>query len=185
MVRPQVEGHEMRVILQTLISLSVAALLAACARSPEEVRAGLGARGAGGTQSNTTASSPLDADMVAAVSNVPSTTPISLHYRLDDAPQVDKPVTVELTLVTDANVHVLRLHLSFHTDDGLELRSSSSFDVEEAEASGTLRRQVVVVPRHGGVLQLHATAVIDSSNESVARVYSIPLIAAVAATPAG
>lgn len=176
-------GHEMRIILQALSSLGVAALLAGCARSADEVRAAHDARA--GTQAVTASGPAADTDMVAAVSNVPSTTPVSLHYRLDDVPQVGKPVTIELALVTDANVHVLRLHLSFHADDGLELRGNPAVDLSEAEAGGTLRRQVVVVPQQGGVLQLHATAVVDSGDDSVARVYSIPLIATEAAAPAG
>lgn len=177
----------MRIVLQTLISLGIGALLAGCTRSADEVRAAHDARSGGASLAATASqsSSSVDVDMVAAVSNVPSTTPVSLHYRLADAPQVGQPVTVELALVTDASVHILRLHLSFRADEGLELRGNPTVDVEEAEASGTLRRQVVVVPRQGGVLQLHATAVIDSGNESVARVYSIPLIASGAPVPAG
>ena len=176
----------MQIVSQALIWLGSAVLLAGCARSTDEVRASREARGlAGGERAAAPVQSPLDADMVAAVSNVPSVTPVSLHYRLNDAPQVGKPVTVEMVLVTDANVHVLRLHLSFHADDGLELRGNATVDVDEAEANSPLRRQVVVVAHQDGVLQLHATAVIDSSNDSLARIYSIPLIATEAGAPAG
>jgi hypothetical protein len=175
----------MRFLLQPLISLGIAALLAGCSRTSNEVRVAGGAGDVGRGQANSVSQPSTDADMVAAVSSVPSTTPISLRYRLADAPQVGQPVTVELVLITDSGVQVTRLHLAFRADEGLELRGSPTVDVEEAEANGTLRRQLVVVPRRDGVLQLHATAVVDTSKDSVARVYSIPLIANGPAAPAG
>jgi hypothetical protein len=117
-----------------------------------------------------------DADMVAAVSNVSSDTPISLKFRLASRPEVDKPVIIEIALVPDAAEQIQHIHLSFQPGEGLEIQGEQKLDIEARAAAGAMRHDLTVVPRHTGVLQLHATAVVDTNSASLARSYGIPVI---------
>lgn len=153
-------------------------LASACTRSADDVRA----VHAGG---KTPAAAPVvrprnnsDADMVAAVSDDNSGTPVFVSYRLTARPQLNQPLDVEVAIMPDKHVKVLTMHLSFKGGDGLELRSPPRVEIADAGAEEVFRQTVSVVPTINGVLQLHLTALVDSSADSLARSYAIPLVVA-------
>ena len=117
-----------------------------------------------------------DADMVAAVSNVSSDTPINLKFRLASRPEVGKPLTIELELVPDAGQQIQHIHMAFQAGEGLDVQGEQRLDIDAHAAESTVHHDLTVVPRHAGVLQLHATAVVDTSSASLARSYGIPVI---------
>jgi hypothetical protein len=121
--------------------------------------------------------------MVSAVSNVSSDTPINLKFRLTSRPEVDKPLTIEFAVVPDSPEQIQHIHLAFLAGEGLDVQGEQKLDVDARAAAGTVRHDLTVVPRHAGVLQLHATAVVDTSSASLARSYGIPVITFAAPAP--
>jgi hypothetical protein len=153
-------------------------LASACTRSADDVRA----VHAGGKTPAAAAVARLkndsDADMVAAVSDDNSGTPVFVSYRLTARPQLNQPLDVEVAITPDKRVKVLTMHLSFRGGDGLELRSAPRVEIADAGAEEVFRQTVSVVPTVNGVLQLHLTALVDSTADSLARSYAIPVVVA-------
>src|SRR5258706_1241209 len=155
-------------------------LLGACTPSADDV----GAARPGGKDAAAAAASAAarraragDVDMVAAVSEGNSSTPVSVSYRLAARPQLHAPVDVELAITPDKQAKVLTMHLSFRGGDGLELQSPPRVEIADAGAQEVFHQTVTVLPTQSGVLQLHLTALVDSSTDSLARSYAIPLAA--------
>lgn len=121
--------------------------------------------------------SAADADMVSAVTASNSTRPISLKFRVSGRPQVGQPVQVILALAAADDAEIERIHASVSVSEGLQLQSERNFDADELSAGETVRREITVVPQRAGVLDITTTIVVDSSAGSMARSYSIPLIA--------
>jgi len=122
--------------------------------------------------------SPEDADMVAAVSMTGSDATIGMKFRLDGRPVVGTPLQIVLALVPSANAGITHIHGSLQAGEGLQLQSQRTFDINSPQDGVTLKQEVTVVPQQDGVLSLSATLLIDFDNGSLARTYSIPLIAA-------
>jgi hypothetical protein len=122
-----------------------------------------------------------DPELNAAVSLSPSSTLFGLKFKLDSAPVVGQPGSVDLVVVPTSGVAFDRVHVSLRPGDGLRLLSDSSLDSAETEAGEPLRYQVQFMPDSAGVLTLGVTLVVDAENTSLSRTYTIPLIAAAAA----
>jgi hypothetical protein len=120
----------------------------------------------------------VDPDLVSAVSPGGSGPPIGLKFRLDTRPVVGMPAQLVLALIPTPGVEITHIHGSLQVADGLQLQSAHSFDIEAPQPGAPLRQDVTVVPQRNGVLSISATLVIDYNDGSVARTYSIPLIAA-------
>lgn len=153
------------------VALVGALLSTSCARSP---------RTAGSAQSSAsrgTSAATADPDMVNAVSTANSTTPISLKFRLTRKPLVGEPVTVELALIPAQGVEIDHIHASFQVSDGMQLTSERAFDVEQPAAGVPLEHELTLLPQQPGVLQVTAIVIVDSDSGSLARSYSIPVIA--------
>jgi hypothetical protein len=161
--------------------LAALALLGACTRSADEVRAEREASESRTTASRTgTAGQPtvvLDADMVTAVSSAASTTPIDLKFRLDGRPEVGKPLQVTIALIPDRSARVARIHLSLQGGDGLRIDSGTSADIEVSESDTVVQRELRLQPLQAGVHALSITTLVDTDSASIARTYSIPVIA--------
>jgi hypothetical protein len=156
-------------------------LLAACSQSADDVKAthAANATGAAAARAAAAANAPPannDADMVAAVTDGVSDTPVSVAYRLTARPQLKQPVVMEVAITPDKSVKVLSMHVSIRGGEGLELKSEPRLEIADAGASDVFRESVTVVPQQQGVLQLHLTVLADSSTSSLARSYSIPLL---------
>ena len=162
-------------------------LASACTRSADDVRAvHTGVKTpAAAAAAVAQLKNDSDADMVAAVSDDNSGTPVFVSYRLTARPQLNQPLDVEVAITPDKHVKVLTMHLSFKGGDGLELRSPPRVEIADAGAEAVFRQTVSVVPTVNGVLQLHLTALVDSTADSLARSYAIPVVVAANATARG
>jgi hypothetical protein len=118
-----------------------------------------------------------DPDMVTAVSSARSTTPINMKFALSARPVVGTPVTVTVALIPAADVGINHIHASFQPGDGLQLTADRVLDVNSPEQGQLIEQQLSVVPQQAGVLLLNATVLVDTDGGSIARGYTIPVIA--------
>jgi len=120
----------------------------------------------------------VDPDMVTAVSSARSTTPINMKFALSARPVVGTPVTLTVALIPAPDVGINHIHASFQPGDGLQLPADRVLDVNGPEAGQLIEQQLSVVPQQAGVLLLNATVLVDMDDGSLARGYTIPVIAA-------
>lgn len=126
----------------------------------------------------TAANDSIDADMVAAVSAGGSGPPIGVKFRLESRPVVGVPAQLVLALQPTPGLEISHIHASLQPEEGLQLQSPRTFDIDDPQDGATLAQEVTVVPQHAGVLSLSAVVVVDYNAVSIARTYVIPLIAA-------
>ena len=119
----------------------------------------------------------VDPDMVAAVSSAHTNTPISMRFALSARPVIGTPLIVRVALVTAPDVAISHIRVSFQPGDGLQLQVERNLDISEPGAGAVIEQELSVVPQQAGVLSLNATVVVDMDGGSLARSYSIPLIA--------
>jgi hypothetical protein len=155
-------------------------LLYGCGSSyaPTQQRIGASAHGKTGATPNDS----IDADMVAAVSSGGSGPPIGLKFRLETRPVVGAPAQLVLALEPTPGLEISHIHASLQPDEGLQLQSARTFDIDEPQDGATLAQDVTVVPQQEGVLSLSAIVVVEYGSTSIARTYVIPLIATAAAS---
>jgi hypothetical protein len=116
------------------------------------------------------------ADMVSAVSASKAPGAIDLRFRLSSKPAVGQPVDIELALTP--TVELESLFARFRPSDGLELTKGAETLHYNHPAVGTgLSHTVTVVPKSDGIFNVTATVLTDSSTDSIASTYTIPLIA--------
>ncbi len=135
-----------------------------------------------GTRAGATPNDSIDADMVAAVSAGGSGPPIGVKFRLETRPVVGAPAQLVLALLPTPGLEISHIHASLQPQEGLQLQSARTFDIDDPQDGATLAQDVTVVPQHEGVLSLTAVVVVDYNATSVARTYVIPLIAAASAS---
>jgi len=163
---------------RAVAAVVMAAMLAACGQGSHKA----GATGQSQQQSRDqnqgrNAGDALDPDMVAAVSSAHSSTPIGMKFRLAARPVVGTPLQVQVALIPASDVSISHIHASFQPGEGLQLQGEHSFDVNAPESGVVIEQALSVVPQQPGVLSLNVTVVVDLDNGSLARGYSIPLIA--------
>jgi hypothetical protein len=164
-----------------LLPLLLSLLATACGSSHAPAggdAAAASASGTGGPSPRNAPAAAPDADMVAGVSSGGSGPPISVKFRLEARPVVGAPATLVLALIPTPGLGISRIHASLRGDDGLQVQSSTDFDVDDPQDGAVLTENVTVVPQRDGVLSLSAIVVVDYDKTSVARTYVIPLIAA-------
>jgi hypothetical protein len=122
--------------------------------------------------------------MVAAVSSAHSTTPISMRFALSARPVIGTPLIVKVALVTANDVAISHIRASFQPGDGLQLQAERNLDISDPGAGAVVEQELSVVPEQAGVLSLNASVVVDMDGGSLARSYTIPLIAADNPAPA-
>jgi Ser/Thr protein kinase RdoA (MazF antagonist) len=83
----------------------------------------------------------------------------------------------EVALVTATDVAISHIRASFQPGDGLQLQAERNLDISDPGAGAVIEQELSVVPQQAGVLSLNATVVVDMDGGSLARSYSIPLIA--------
>jgi len=169
-----VEGRACRT---WLMAACLAALpwLSACSRSSDET--GTTSAATGTTARPVNAAPPADPDMVSAVSTAKSATPIDLKFRLAGKPVVGQSAALELLLLPDAAARVVRIQLSLQGGEGLQIEGPTSLSFEQIEPA--MRTELRIKPLQEGVWTLAVTALVDTETSSVARTYSIPVIAGI------
>lgn len=163
---------------RTLVAIAMAVTASACGHSAHQA----GAAGQSQQQNRNTGAAgksgaAVDPEMVAAVSSAHSNTPISMRFALSARPVIGTPVTVRLALVTASDVAIGHIRASFQPGDGLQLLTERNLDISDPGAGAVIEQELSVVPQQAGVLSLNATVVVDTDGGSLARSYSIPLIA--------
>jgi hypothetical protein len=187
---PAVRQGEVRVThmvwdRRTLVAIGMAMLPVACGHGEHHA----GASGQSQQQNRDggpggKSSALIDPDMVAAVSSAHSNTPISMRFALSARPVIGTPLTVRLALVTATDVAISHIRASFQPGDGLQLQAERNLDISDPGAGAVIEQELSVVPQQAGVLSLNATVVVDTDGGSLARSYSIPLIAGDNSAPA-
>jgi hypothetical protein len=118
----------------------------------------------------------LDPDMVAAVASSKTSSRVVLKFALRQRPQIGQPTEVDVALIPQMPLD--RVVESFYAEDGLTLREGgSSLTLEHPEPGTPIVHTLTVVPERDGIFYISATVLADSDTESVARTYTIPLIA--------
>jgi hypothetical protein len=163
---------------RTLLAIAMAVMPVACGRGAHQ------AGGAGQSQQQNRdmgaagkSGVAVDPDMVAAVSSAHTSTPISMRFALSARPVIGTPLIVRVALVTATDVAISHIRASFQPGDGLQLQAERNLDITEPGAGAVIEQELSVVPQQAGVLSLNATVVVDLDGGSLARSYSIPLIA--------
>jgi hypothetical protein len=117
-----------------------------------------------------------DADMTAAVSTAKGNARVLIKFALRERPEVGKPARLDLALVPQMALD--HMVASFYAEDGLTLKDGGeTASVERPEPYAAIQRTLTVVPQRDGIFYVSATVVADAGAESVARTYTIPLIA--------
>ena len=152
--------------------LGAALLLTAC--EPDDPNA-TGSTTAGG-KSGKGDKPRAKGDMVAAVSSKPGTGLVELGFAIQQRPKVGEPVEIEFAL-TPA-VELEHMFARFQVADGLELVAGSETEHLEHPAKGVaVSHTITIRPRVDGIFYITAVVLADSEKESIARTFTVPLIA--------
>ena len=117
-----------------------------------------------------------DVDMVAAPSSSKLPGAVALKFVLTKKPVVGTPVDVRLALIPTPDL--LRIAASFQASEGLELRSGAKTPTyEKPQANAAINHTLTVVPSSDGIFYITAVILSDSETSSVARTFTIPVIA--------
>jgi hypothetical protein len=135
------------------------------------------ADGQGGTKAKAGKAPPrVRPDMVAAVSASKSPGPIDLRFAVPQAPVVGQPIDIQLSITP--KVELERIVARFQATDGLELLRGAETGVLDKPAPGVeIIHTLTVIPKADGIFNITAVVLTDSATDSVARTFSIPLIA--------
>lgn len=162
-----------------LVWVALSATLSACGHSTPAPSAQTGGVRPKAVVSDANA---LSVDMVAAVSQGGSGTPIAMRFRLASRPVVGSPVRIDVALIPAADAEVSHIHATFVPGDGLQLGSDRSVDITDPTPGQAVEQEVTVTPQQPGVLSLSATVLVEMDTGSIARTYTVPLIAVPAAS---
>jgi hypothetical protein len=131
---------------------------------------------------------PDIADMVSAVSTADATPPVSLKFRLAEAPRIGQPSQLMLALIQEPKLAIEAMHVAMQPRDGLQLLSPATTDFAAPAEGATQMIPVTIQAQQPGVLSLAVTVLVNTERESLARSYTIPMVvvqpAAAAAAPA-
>ena len=117
-------------------------------------------------------------NMVGAVAaNKPSALPIQVKFELRDRPQVGQPIELSLAIVP-MSASVDRVSGKVEGEEGLEVVEGAQIGATDHPAEGApIRQSVKVLPRHEGILMVHAVMTVDAAGQTSSEAYAIPLIA--------
>ena len=102
---------------------------------------------------------------------------LSVKFEVDARPDVGDPVDVDLVIVPAADT-IDRFSGNIQGEDGLDVVDGATIAMTEKPAFGTpIHHAFKVVARRDGIYTLTANLTVDSGGESLAPVYSMPIIA--------
>jgi hypothetical protein len=165
------------VLLCTALVVTLGVSLAGCGSSSTQASAGASAKKKATHLAQ--ARDPADrppTDMVSAVGAGKSGPPVGLKFELRGLPQVGQPLDVDIAILPDAPT-INRIFGKFQAGEGLELVEGGEIPQVEKPAPGSVIRHVVrVLPAKDGIFTLNATVSVDLSDDSLTRVFSIPVM---------
>jgi hypothetical protein len=110
---------------------------------------------------------------------------LQVKFELGARPMVGDPVDVDLVIVPQAD-NIDRITGSIQADDGVEVVSGGEISTTEKLTFGTpIHHALQVRARRDGIFTLSAALNIESGGQTLAPVYSMPLIAGNGQTGAG
>ncbi|HXS27031.1 MAG TPA: hypothetical protein VN730_05120 [Steroidobacteraceae bacterium] len=119
---------------------------------------------------------PGSADLVAAIAGDKSPVPVEVRYALRQRPEVGKPVELDVEVTPTGPLG--RLVTSFHVEDGLSIENGGAASETDRPAPGVpLSRALTIVAQRDGIFYVSATVLVDAGADSVARTFTIPVIA--------
>jgi len=128
------------------------------------------------TRSGTLPAAKQEMDMVTAVSAGKSDVPVDVRFALRHRPEVGQPIELDLQVIPAAPLD--RLMASFHAEDGITLGDGAQPIVQERPDPGVpITHTLQLVARRDGIFYVDATVLVDSGSESIARTFTIPVIA--------
>lgn len=102
---------------------------------------------------------------------------LQVKFELAAHPEVGDPVDVDLVIVPQAD-NIDRITGTIQADDGLEVVSGESISTAEKLTFGTpIHHALKVRAKRDGIFTLSAALTIESAGQTLAPVYSMPLIA--------
>ncbi len=154
------------VVLATIIGLCD------CGSSGPDAAATIG----GKPKPGPAAQAPGRPDMVAAVSASKTPGLLEVRFALSARPVVGQPLDIQVALIPTVDLE--RVYARFQAGEGLDLvKGAETRHFEHATPGMALEHTLTVTARSDGIFYITATVVTDSATESVARNYSIPIIA--------
>ena len=162
----------------------LAMALAGCSRSSEEARLRHVAAQSGSSNPTPLADDPA-ADMVNAVSSGDNKSPVFLKFRLVTAPQVGKPLELQVALIQEPKLEIDSLKVWLQPRDGLQLKSAPSTDFGKPAIGELHMIPVTLVPQQAGVLSLGVTVLVDTEHDSITRGFTVPVLVMAPSAAAG
>lgn len=175
-----------------VLGLAACAALSACGSSPAPGTAAgagstlshlkaLGARHPAAVHARARSAGAGRADLVAAVAGEKTAVPVQVQFALRSRPEIGKPVELDIEVTPTGPLG--RLVTSFHAQDGLEIeRGGGASATDRPEPGVPLSRALTIVARHDGIFYVSATVLVDQGADSVARTFTIPVIAGAGAS---
>jgi hypothetical protein len=116
--------------------------------------------------------------LVAAVTTAKSgASLLQVKFELAGRPVVGDPVVVDLVIVPAAD-HIEQISGTVQGDDGIEVVSGGTIPAAEKPAFGTpIHHSLKVRARRDGIFTLSAVLSVEADSQTLAPVYSVPLIA--------
>jgi hypothetical protein len=132
---------------------------------------------AGGAAGQEQAAPAIDDDMVEAVSSAKSDDlPVQVRFALRERPEIGKSSELDLVMIPSAPLD--RLITVFHAEDGLSVSAGAEPTQRDRPEPGVpIRHRLTIVPQRDGIFYVTATVLVDSASGSVARTFTIPVIA--------
>lgn len=117
----------------------------------------------------------LPPDMVAAVSSTRNASVVSVHFQLKGSPTAGKALPVDIAIVP--HVPMSYLTVRFQARDGLAVATGDLLERRAEPAPDTLiTHQLVLLPSAEGVFMLTAIVETGDGDDTVSRLFSIPVI---------
>jgi hypothetical protein len=141
-----------------------------------------GSSGKGSASAKNRPPSAGQADMVAAVSGSREAGLVDLKFTLLKRPKVGEPAEIELAITPAVDLE--RLFVRFQAQEGLQIVSGGETEQLENPARGEpMGHKVTILARADGIYAVTAVVLADSETESVARTFTIPVIAGEGLSP--
>jgi len=166
---------------ETGVILGACLLLASCAKwlpfgSSSVAAARSTATHAAGAPAAGGAAAHEDAEMVAAVASTKTDGIVQVRYALRKRPEVGAPAELDVELVPAMPLD--RLVATFHAEDGLTLSEGGEpAEYDRPEPGVAISRPLEIVAQHDGIYYVHTTVLADAGADSIARTFTIPIIA--------
>ena len=114
-------------------------------------------------------------DMVAAVSSNKSPGAVEVRFTIPERPIVGQPLDIQLSLTP--SIELERLVARFQVPEGVQLVSGAETGHDRPAIGTEISHTLTVVPKADGIYNITAVVLTDSDKASIARTFSIPLIA--------